>query len=320
MTGRIRGVMAGQLLVDLEHAGRRFGNLTAVDDLTLALRRGEILGLYGPSGSGKSTTIRMILGIHRPTSGMVRVLGVPAHRLGAREREQIGYSPQSFLYPPTFSAEEAVSFAAGLYGKGWLWRRRAVRSMLERVELWDKRRHAVGTMSGGERRRVANAAALVHAPRLAILDEPTTGLDPLLRGRMWDWFRALRNEGRTLLTTGHNMAEAESCDRVALLVEGRLRALGTPAELRRQALGGEIVEVAVEGSLAPAIDALRQSDVIREVAVRGRDHLWLTVDSAGVALPLVVERLRQSNVAVTTANEVRPPFDDVFERLVTGRA
>ena len=312
--------MVANFLVEMEHAGRRFGKVIAVEDLTLGLRRGEILGLYGPSGSGKSTTIRMILGVHLPSSGTVRVLGVPAHQLGARQREQIGYSPQSFLYPPTFSAEEAVSFAAGLYGKGWLWRRRAVRAMLERVDLWEKRRHRVATLSGGERRRVANAAALVHAPRLVVLDEPTSGLDPLLRTRMWDWFRTLRNEGRTLLITGHYMAEAEFCDRVALLVDGHLRALGTPAELRRQALGGEIIEVAVDGSLATAIDALRQFDVIREAAVRGRDRIWLTVEEAGAALPLVVEQLRQRNVVVAAANEVRPPFDDIFERLVTGRA
>lgn len=307
-------------LVELDRAGRRFGDVAAVQDLTLSLRRGEILGLYGPSGSGKSTTIRLILGVHRPTSGTVHILGVPAHRLSARQRAQIGYSPQQFLYPPTFSAQEAVSFAAGLYGKGWLWRRRMVRAVLEKVDLWDKRGFKVGTMSGGERRRVADAAALVHRPRLAFLDEPTTGLDPLLRTRMWDWFRSLRRGGHTLLVTGHYLAEAELCDRLAILVGGRLRAVGTPAELRRQALGGEIVEVTVAGAIAPAIDALHRDDLIHEVTVHGRDQLWVTVEQAGAALPLIVERLQQRGIEVSAANEVRPPFDDVFERLVTSGA
>lgn len=304
------------LLVDLQHAQRKFGDVVAVDDLTLGLRQGEILGLYGPSGSGKTTTIRMILGVHLPTAGSVWILGVPSHRLGSRQREQLGYSPQQFLYPPTLTVEETVSLANGLYGRGLFRGGRAVRSALEHVDLWDKRYYRVGTMSGGERRRVANAAALVHNPRIAFLDEPTTGLDPFLRTRTWNWFRELRKAGRTLLITGHYMAEAEFCDRVALLVHGKLRTIGTPADLRRQAFGGEVVEVDVNDQLSKAVDVLHTTTAVSSVQVRGPNRIWATAEDAGPAVPIIVDRLRQAGVNVSSVTEFRPPFDEIYERLV----
>lgn len=164
-------------LVELENVTRRFGNVAAIEDLTLDLRAGEILGLYGASGSGKTTAIRLILGVHLPTSGTVRVLGVPSHEMTARQRRQVGYSPQRFLYPPTLSAAQVVWFAAGLYGIGWLRGRKAVRGVLEKVQLWEKRGRLVDQMSGGERRRVGNAAALVHSPCLVFLDEPRSATE-----------------------------------------------------------------------------------------------------------------------------------------------
>jgi ABC-2 type transport system ATP-binding protein len=305
-----------ETLVECQHVRRRFGDIVAVSDLTLDLYRGEILGLYGPSGSGKTTTIRLVLGVYLPTSGRITILGVPSHRMGAREREQIGYSPQQFLYPPSLSVEDTLSLTLGLYGKIPLFSRRAIRTTLQRVDLWSKRSYRVGDMSGGERRRVATAAALVHAPRLVFLDEPTAGLDPVLRTQMWEWFDDLRRADRTLLVTGHYMVEAEHCDRVAVLVGGALRAIGTPSELRRQALGGEIVELVVKGPSSLAVDALGHFEPVRRIDVRGSDLLWLTVDEAGSVLPGLVDRLHKGRVEVRSIKPINPPFDVVYEQLV----
>jgi ABC-2 type transport system ATP-binding protein len=236
--------------------------------------------------------------------------------MGGRERQQIGYAPQQFVYPPALTAQEAIGFAAGLYGLGWRKGPRAVRAVLEKSGLWEKRNRPLVGMSGGERRLVTNAAALVHQPRLVFMDEPTSGLDPILRAQTWDWFRQLKEAGQTLLISGHYLAEAESCDRMALLVHGHLVALGTPKELRCEALGGELIDIEVEGTVAGALDALTGHPLVRKSNATSAGHLLITVDDAGKAMPVLVEDLRARGVHVVAAHEVQPPMDEIFAKLV----
>ena len=175
---------------------RSYGDVLAVQDVSLRVAGGTILGLIGPSGSGKTTTIRMILGMLRPDAGEVHVLGEEPRHFRRRTRERIGYQPQSFVMYPDLTARENVNFVAATFGLLWRKRRRRVREVLELVGLWDRRDRRAGDLSGGEQRRLELCCALVHEPALLVLDEPTAGVDPLLRQDIWDELERLREPGR----------------------------------------------------------------------------------------------------------------------------
>ncbi len=293
---------------------RRFNGTDAVAGLDLEIPAGEIVGLIGPSGSGKTTSIRMITGSLGPTAGTVEVLGERPDRFKGRTRERIGYMPQQFSLYPDLSARENVDFVAAAYGLV-LWRRwRRRDGMLKLLELWPVRNRRASQLSGGMRRRLELAAAMVHEPDLLILDEPTAGIDPLLRRKVWDEIHRLRDRGVTVIVTTQYVTEAEECDRVALLSEGRLIAFGTPDALRRTALGGEVVEVTMQGLFDAA--ALRQSPGVVGVRQTGPRTFRLIVDNAGTATPDAVQAMSDAGTEVEAVREVRPSFDEIFSALV----
>ncbi len=233
----------GDSAIALREVSRRFDGTLALDRVSLDVPRGTILGLIGPSGSGKTTAVRLLTGILAPTSGDVRVLGEQPRRFRRATREQIGYMPQGFLLYPELTAAENVDFMASLFGLLLAHRRRRVREVLELLDLWTVRSRRASDLSGGMQRRLELACAFVHDPSVLFLDEPTAGIDPLLRRTVWQELHRLRDAGRTLLVTTQYVSEAEECDRVALLTEGRLIALEAPEGLRRKALGGDVVEI-----------------------------------------------------------------------------
>lgn len=296
---------------------RRFGDISAVKDVTFEVPAGTILGLVGPSGSGKTTSIRMMAGSLPPTAGSVEVLGERPMHFRRRTRERIAYMPQLFSLYPDLTARENVGFVAALYGIGWFRRRRKVRAALEVVDLWDARNRLARDLSGGMQRRLELACALVHEPDVLFVDEPTAGIDPVLRQAIWNELRRLRDEGRTLLVTTQYVGEAEFCDNVALLADGELVAMDTPAALRRLVFGGEVLELtarrAVDPELlasVPGITAVRQPEPRRLIVV---------TDDAGTTSPRILEALRSASIEVVELEEYQPSFDEVFADLVSRR-
>jgi ABC-2 type transport system ATP-binding protein len=304
----------GEALVVLEGASRDFGDGVGVFDLDIAGAPGTILGIVGPSGSGKTTTIRMITGALDPTAGRVRVLGEDPRRFRRQTREQIGYMPQLFTLYPDLTADENVDFVASLFGMLTRRRRQRVREVLELVQLWEARNRRAGQLSGGMQRRLELASALVHEPALLLLDEPTAGIDPILRQTIWEELARLKQAGRTLLVTTQYVAEAESCDAVALIAGGHLIALGPPEQLRRDAAGGDVIEAETEAPFDPAV--LVGKDGIRAARSTGLRTFRVVADDAGTVTPILDDLVRAQGATLAAAREVRLTFDEVFTTLV----
>jgi ABC-2 type transport system ATP-binding protein len=278
------------------------------------VKRGTILGVIGPSGAGKTTTIRMITGALRPTSGEIRVLGERPADFRRSTRERIGYMPQLFTLYRDLSAKENVDFVASMFGLLWPRRRRRTKEVLTLLDLWEWRNQWAGRMSGGMQRRLELACALVHDPSLLILDEPTAGIDPLLRATIWTELHRLRDAGRTLLVTTQYVNEAEECDEVALIASGRLVALAPPDELRRSAVGGQAIEVETTGLFDGS--TMASPDGVLAVEQVGPRRVRVRVDDASTRLPSVVDAVRAAGGEVVAANELRLSFDQVFAELI----
>ena len=302
------------LMVVMRGVSRSFDGRRVVESIDLTVPCGTILGIIGPSGAGKTTTIRMLTGALNPTEGDVRVLGVEPRRFRRRDRERIGYMPQLFMLYADLTAGENVDFVASLFGLLWRKRRQRVREVLKVVDLWDARKRQAGKLSGGMQRRLELACALVHEPTLIILDEPTAGIDPLLRGSIWDELHRLRDAGQTLLVTTQHISEAEECDAVALIVGGRIVALASPDELRRKATRGDLLDIET-GTMFDG-STLHGTPGVVDVRQDGPRHLRVVVDDAGTALPVVVDAIKSGGTDVESAREVRLSFDDVFAFLV----
>ena len=301
-------------VVFVRNVSRAFDKRTVVHDIDLAVKKGTILGVIGPSGSGKTTTIRMITGALQPTSGEISVLGERPTKFRRSTRERIGYMPQLFTLYPDLTGRENVDFVASLFGLLWPRRRRRIKQVLKLLDLWDARNRRASKMSGGMQRRLELACALVHDPVLLILDEPTAGIDPLLRVTVWEELHRLRDEGRTLLVTTQYVNEAEECDQVALIVGGRLIAVAPPEELRRTALGGDAIELETkdlfDGTLLDAVPGVHHVQQI------GPRELRIRVEDAATGLPTVVDAVGEAGGEVVSARELRLSFDEIFAELV----
>jgi ABC-2 type transport system ATP-binding protein len=246
------------------------------------------------------------------------VLGEDPRHFHRSTRERIGYMPQSFVLYPDLTVSENVHFMGSLFGMLWRRRRARTRQVLELVELYDERNRRASQLSGGMQRRLALATTLVHEPVLLFLDEPTAGVDPILRQRIWTELHRLRDAGCTLLVTTQHVGEADYCDSVALITSGQLAALAAPHELRRIAQGGDVLEVETEETFD--IRRLPKIEGVIDVRQRGPNTMLVVCDDAGSATPNVLEAFRAAGAEVASSREHRPTFDEVFAILVERHA
>ena len=303
-------------MIDVRNVSKVLGGNTAVADLNFQVQQGEIFGFIGPSGSGKTTTIRLLTGVYTPSTGDLTVMGARPSHPGRRVQEHFGYMPQLFVLYPNLTVQENLSFVAQLYGMGRVARYRRVKELLRFVELYDDRNKLATNVSGGMQRRIELAAALLHNPALLFADEPTAGIDPVLRGKFWEEFRRLRDEGRTLFITTQYVGESEYCDRVGVIREGRLVAVDTPTALRRRAFGGDMVDVVVTGLSDAIVRALEELPIVKYVQRVSANELRASVGEAGPAIPPMLDVLNSLSCEVKRIEEYRPNFDDVFIKLM----
>ncbi len=233
------------LAIEVEGLTRRFGSFTAVDAITFEVRTGEVFGFLGANGAGKTTAIKMLIGLLAPTSGQARVAGFDVLRQAEEVRRRIGYMSQRFSLYDDLTVKENITLYGGIYGLGDAEIRERGRELLDRLELGHARDERVGSLPLGWKQKLAFSVALLHRPAVVFLDEPTGGVDPITRRQFWEYIYAAAARGTTVFVTTHYLDEAEYCDRISIMVDGRIGAMGTPEELKRHFGGATLDEVFV---------------------------------------------------------------------------
>ena len=308
----------GEVRIVADRLTKRFGDFVAVNEVSFEAPRGEIMGFLGPNGAGKSTIIRVLCGLLRPSDGRAEVAGVDVARYPERVRENIGYMSQKFSLYSDLSVVENLRFFGGVYGvKGERLAKRLAFA-IDMAGLNGREGALVADLSGGWKQRLALGCAVLHEPAILFLDEPTSGVDPTSRRRFWDLIHTLAAEGVCVVITTHYMDEAEYCNRIALINGGKLVALGSPSELKRSAIRGEIL--LVEGDDPGAmVEALEDAPAARDVAPFG-SSLHIMVDDAARDTPAIEAALRARGLRWSRIEPIKATLEDVFVQLVGGDA
>src|SRR5215212_2327373 len=306
---RYRSPIMSEVVINVENLTRRFGDFVAVDHINFDVRQGEVVGYLGPNGSGKTTTIRMLLGLLEPSDGKATVLGFDAFKQSEEVRTRAGYMSQKFAIYDDLTVLENLTFYGGVYG---IRDKARIARTLELVGLQGHDSTLTRSLSAGWRQRLALGIALVHKPRLLFLDEPTSGVDPTARRAFWDLIYELAEGGVTILVTTHYMDEAEYCERVGIMRAGKLLAMDTPSNLKRDIIPGDVWEVYAE-PLQDGLAVLPEIEGVLRVGLAG-DHLR-TITQRGKRKEDLLSVLQAKNVTVRDILVGEPTLEDVFISL-----
>ncbi|HJS19652.1 MAG TPA: ABC transporter ATP-binding protein [Anaerolineales bacterium] len=298
-----------EAVIRVENLTRRFGDFVAVDHVNFEVEAGEVIGYLGPNGSGKTTTIRMLLGLLKPSDGKATVLGFDAFSQSEEVRARAGYMSQKFAIYDDLTVLENLTFYGGVYG---IRDKARIRRTLERVGLRGHDATLTRSLSAGWRQRLALGIALVHEPRLLFLDEPTSGVDPTARRAFWDLIYELAESGVTILVTTHYMDEAEYCERVGIMRAGKLLAMDTPSNLKRDIIPSDVWEIFAE-PLEAGLEVLPGIEGVLRVGLAG-DHLRIITDR-GKRKADLLNVLKDNGVNVRDVASGEPTLEDVFISL-----
>src|SRR5215213_8587376 len=304
-----RSRIMNEPVIKVENLTRRFGDFVAVDHVNFDVGAGEVVGYLGPNGSGKTTTIRMLLGLIAPTEGKATVLGFDAFQQSEEVRKRVGYMSQKFAIYDDLTVLENLTFYGGVYG---ITDKTRIARTLELVGLTGHESTLTRSLSTGWRQRLALGIALVHEPKLLFLDEPTSGVDPTARRAFWDLIYELAETGVTILVTTHYMDEAEYCERVGIMRDGKLLAMDTPSNLKKNIISGDVWEVYAE-PLQSGLEVLPEIEGVLRVGLAG-DHLR-TITQKGTKKEDLLRVLNARNVTVRDILVGEPTLEDVFISL-----
>ncbi|MGH7774610.1 MAG: ABC transporter ATP-binding protein [Candidatus Binatia bacterium] len=309
-----------QTVIKAERLTKKFGDLLAVQDVSLEISQGEIFGFLGPNGSGKSTVIRMLCGLLQPTAGRAELDGLDVVSQTEEVKKRIGYMSQRFSLYEDLTVEENLDFYGTIYGLGGDSLRERCQSLVDLVGLQEREEQIVRTLSGGYKQRLALACSLLHSPKIIFLDEPTAGIDPVARREIWDLLFRLAGEGTTLFVTTHYMDEAERCSQVGYIYNSRLMAFGRPQELKAlpEVTPGdaEWLELSCDEPTR-ILSLLRKEPRVMDATIFGETiHVLAHKGSNG---EIIKDLLRAEKIGGVEYRHVTPSLEDVFVTLTRQR-
>ncbi len=300
----------GEYAIEATNLTKRFGDFTAVDQVSFRVKPGEVYGWLGPNGAGKTTTIRMLLGLLTITEGEARVLGYDPGTQAKVMQAHVGYMSQLFTLYQDLTAAENIRFYGQVYGLGRRALRRRMAEIIEMAGLQGRENVLTANLSGGWRQRLALGCAIIHNPEVLFLDEPTAGVDPISRRQFWEMIYGMAKSGVTVLVTTHYMDEAELCQRVGFISEGRLIALDTPDQLKQTQMRGQVLEIDCDQP-ALAVPALRAMGIFEEVALYGA-LIHAVAPDVEMLKPQIRDLLEREGMRVRTMDAIAPSLEDVF--------